>query len=276
MKKLIIKEYSLYSDKINDAKKPPLLLLLSDMHNCMCGKNNDRLWKAIDAISPDAILIAGDLIIGKPGVSTEPALDFIRRACGRYPVYYAPGNHEQRAKLHPKRFGDMYQRYERVLKEQGVKYLENESVPFVVRGTSFAITGLAIPEKYYFKRCKDPFTRKEIIRLAGKPDKSSYQILLAHNPFYASAYFSWGADLTLSGHYHGGIVRLPFLNGLISPYLRLFPKFCYGLYEKDQSKLIVSAGIGEHTLPIRINNPRELVVLRFYGKQGETSPVNRE
>ena len=87
--------------------------------------------------------------------------------------------------------------------------------------------------------------------------------MLAHHPAYFDAYASWGADLTLSGHLHGGMIRLPFVGGLVSPQMRLFPKYDKGLYTKKGKKLIVSAGLANHTVNIRINNPPELVVIDF-------------
>ena len=97
----------------------------------------------------------------------------------------------------------------------------------------------------------------------GEHKEGVYQILLAHNPEYFEEYAAWGADLVLSGHVHGGIMRLPLLGGVISPKLVLFPKYDGGrFYEKD-STMILSRGLGMHTLPIRIFNPAELVVIHL-------------
>ena len=104
---------------------------------------------------------------------------------------------------------------------------------------------------------------EEIREALGEPAEGAYRILLAHNPDYFSAYAQWGADLTLSGHLHGGMVRLPKIGGLISPNWTLFPKYDHGLYTIEEKKMIVSAGLGSHTIKLRINNPPELVVLDF-------------
>lgn len=87
--------------------------------------------------------------------------------------------------------------------------------------------------------------------------------MIAHNPEYFPAYAEWGADLVLSGHVHGGLMRLPFLGGVIAPSMKLFPKYDGGVFEEHGSTMILSRGLGTHTLPIRIFNPGELVVIRL-------------
>ena len=91
-----------------------------------------------------------------------------------------------------------------------------------------------------------------------------FHVLLAHNPKYGNTYFSWGADLILSGHYHGGVLRLDQNHGLTCPPYLLFPPFCCGEFKKGKQHMIVSAGLGEHTIPVRIHNPRELVLINLY------------
>ena len=139
--------------------------------------------------------------------------------------------------------------------------LENSSSSLKIKGEKIQISGLALPEEYYKKRKKVELSIKTMNRLVGKASKEKFHILLAHTPKYGDTYLEWGGDLALSGHYHGGMMRLPFLGGVISPDFRLFPKYCRGDFEKEKHHLIVSAGLGEHTLPIRIFNPRELVLI---------------
>ena len=93
----------------------------------------------------------------------------------------------------------------------------------------------------------------------GRPDRSRFNILIAHNPSYFPAYAEFGADLVLSGHVHGGIARIPFLGGVISPALRLFPKYDGGRYREGESVMILGRGLGTHTIPVRFLNPGELV-----------------
>ena len=126
-----------------------------------------------------------------------------------------------------------------------------------------SIWGLELDQSYFRRGRTAQLTSSVIEGLLGKPDEQCYNILLAHHPSYFPAYAVWGADLSLSGHLHGGMIRLPFLGGVVSPQVRLFPKYDKGMYMLDGKKLIVSAGLGNHTVNLRINNPPELVVIDF-------------
>lgn len=76
-------------------------------------------------------------------------------------------------------------------------------------------------------------------------------MLLAHNPMFFSVYKEWGADLTFSGHLHGGYIRIPGIGGVISPQFQLFPKYDRGIFEEEGHTLCVSAGLGDHTISPR-------------------------
>ncbi len=119
-----------------------------------------------------------------------------------------------------------------------------------------------MPERFYYKRKTENLSVEELETLIGKPDPEKYTVLLAHDPEYFEAYSEYGAQLVLSGHFHGGIVRL-FGHGLISPRFKLFPQYAYGTFEKNKTKMIVSAGLGGHTIPWRMFNPGEIVVLKL-------------
>ena len=125
------------------------------------------------------------------------------------------------------------------------------------------VWGYELPIEYYKRGRKAELLEMQITETLGTPDENSFNLLLAHNPIYFPTYAAWGADLTLSGHLHGGIVRLPFVGGVISPQIRLFPKYTHGMYTENGRKLITSAGLGSHTINLRINNPPELVVIDF-------------
>ena len=102
--------------------------------------------------------------------------------------------------------------------------------------------------------------------MLGTPGDEDYNILIAHNPDYFKVYSEWGANLVLAGHNHGGLVKLPFLGGVLSPRLHLFPKYSYGLYKKGESKMILTGGLGSHSLKIRVNNVPELVFIELKTK----------
>lgn len=259
MKKFKTVTYTIHSNKLQNPGFT--IAMISDLHNVELGKKNENLLRALQEAKPDIICIAGDLVLGKREKSVKIAYDFIKKAVKIAPVYYGLGNHEQRMKKHPQVYGEEYRIFEKRIQKLGVTMLENSSTSLEIKGEKIQISGLALPEEYYKKRKKVDLSIKTMNRLAGKASKESFHILIAHNPKYGDTYLEWGGDLILAGHYHGGMVRLPFLGGVISPDLRLFPKYCRGDFEKGNRHLIVSAGLGEHTLPVRIFNPRELVLL---------------
>ena len=96
----------------------------------------------------------------------------------------------------------------------------------------------------------------------GKSERDKYQVLIAHNPLYFPEYAEWGADMTVSGHVHGGIIRLPLLGGVISPAIALFPKYDGGKYMRGDKAMILSRGLGTHTIHVRFNNPGEVSVIK--------------
>ena len=259
MKKFKTVKYTIHSNKLQNHGFT--IAMISDLHNVELGKKNENLLQALQEAKPDIICIAGDLVLGKKEKSVKIAYDFIKRAVKIAPIYYGLGNHEQRMKKYPQVYGEEYRIFEKKIQKLGVTMLENSSSFLEIKGEKIQISGLALPEEYYKKRKKAELSIKTMNRLVGKVSKENFHILLAHTPKYGDTYLEWGGDLILAGHYHGGMVRLPFLGGVISPDLRLFPKYCRGDFQEGNRHLIVSAGLGEHTLPVRIFNPRELVLI---------------
>ena len=129
--------------------------------------------------------------------------------------------------------------------------------------------GLELDGRLYAKGRREALTAEDVERLLGRPDPTRFTVLTAHSPRYFATYAAWGADLVLSGHIHGGIVRLPLLGGVISPYLTLFPRYSGGRYELpkggdgSRAVMILSCGLGMHTLPVRLFNPAELSVIHI-------------
>ena len=254
--RFVIREYTLESDKID---KEYTFALLADLHNRSYGTNNAKLLSAVDEVKPDVILTAGDMLTAKPGKSFETALSFMKQVAKKYPVYYGIGNHEYRMKLYREDYGDAFEKYIGELTGAGIHVLDNASVTT----DEFAITGVSIDRKYYKRFKKTVMDAKYLTDSIGTVYQDKYQILLAHNPEYFEEYAGWGPDLVVSGHVHGGIMRIPVLGGVISPKLVLFPKYDGGLFKKDKTTMILSRGLGMHTLPIRIFNPGELVVIHL-------------
>lgn len=261
-----ITHYNIVSEKLNKLTKEKKIVFLTDLHNNSYGKNNEKLLAAIKTQNPDLILVGGDMLVGKPEVSTKVAEDFVKNLTEICPVYYANGNHEQRMKIYSEKFGTKYQEYKTSVEQSGVHFLENEHIDMMFETLSIQIHGLEIPREGYKKFCKTNVSLEQIEERIGKADSSKYQVLLAHNPNYADTYLAWGADLILSGHLHGGIVRVLGLGGIITPQFRLFPKYSGELTVKDGKSVVVSKGLGTHTIKIRFLNPAEMIVLHLQGK----------
>ncbi len=235
------------------------IIHLSDLHGAVYGRNHNMLLHKIHEVKPNLVVMTGDLADGSRG----GMLSFIKLTealCGYYPLYYIPGNHEQELER------EIYDKLIRKLQHRGVTVLNNKWCTISRRGSFIKIYGLVTPMVYY----KDPmregyergicFTAENTRELLGEADESCYNLLLAHNPLYFPSYRDWGADLTLSGHIHGGIIRIPGLGGLLSPDVSFFPKYDGGHFEEKGKHLIVSRGLGNHFL-VRICNPPELVVI---------------
>lgn len=244
-------------------EQPFSAVFLSDLHNVSYGENNSRLLQEIRNENPELILIAGDMLTAGSEPQTDAAVALMNELTKRYQVYYANGNHEHRMKENTDRYGDRYERYSNAIKSLGVHLLENSSERVEINRMSFRIWGLELGMQFFRRGRSSALMSSQIEEMLGRPDEQCFNILLAHHPAYFDAYASWGADLTLSGHLHGGIVRLPLFGGVVSPQMRLFPKYDRGLYTVNGKKLIVSAGLGNHTINLRINNPPELVVIDF-------------
>ncbi|MCM1038701.1 MAG: metallophosphoesterase [Ruminococcus sp.] len=261
--RLVISEYDIDSKKINGEYT---FVLLSDLHNKSFGENNEKLLEKIDALAPDAVLAAGDMLTAfDNGDKCQIAAEFMKNLAGRYPVYYGMGNHEHRIGLEQGEYRRIYDSYMESLHECGIDPLINESV--YLPSANIAITGLQVDRCYYRKFSRYPMPRDYLEDLLGKPKRDALQILIAHNPDYFEDYAKWGADLVVAGHVHGGLMRLPLIGGVISPKLTLFPTYDGGRFEQGDTMMIVSRGLGTHTLPIRIFNPGELVVLRLHPKR---------
>lgn len=240
---------------------------LSDLHGQVYGKGNEILVRRIQELRPDMAAMTGDM--ADQGKESIQGLIHLGRSLGRLcPVYYTPGNHEQELPA------KVYARLAGGLKKAGVTVLENQKYTISKEGAWLKLYGLVMPLPYY----KDPrskdyvrgihFSRENARELLGNADPGCCNILLAHNPLYYPSYRDWGADLTLSGHIHGGIIRIPGLGGVLSPDVTLFPKYDGGHFEEKGKHLIVSRGLGNHFL-VRVFNPPELVciTLRHYGNE---------
>lgn len=253
-----IRHYKVSTTKL---KRKVRFVFLSDLHGKMYGTDHAALLEAVKRQKPDFILAGGDML-----TRTEKATDRIAEALlwklrDIAPVYIVNGNHEQKMKERPDIYGSRYQQYKAHLEQKGITVLENQSLQVTVRGECLTITGLEVPTECYGHLKYVPVSVEEIQKRIGRATKDHYQILMAHTPAYMQAYKDWGADLTLCGHLHGGIIRLPFIGGVITPQVELFPRYSGDMYKEGEQYSIVSRGLGTHTVNLRYRNMAELVTV---------------
>lgn len=258
-----VTHYHISNRKLEGLKSEKKIVFLSDLHNYTYGRENQKLLAAVRRENPDLVLVGGDMLIGAKRVWMEHAITFMQAIAKEYPVYCANGNHEQRMKLYPETFGATYQQYKEAICRAGVILLENETAMVTLDNMKVAICGLEIPPMAYAKFQKTSLTLEEVVQEVGCVPTDAYSILLAHNPKYMQVYAGWGADMVLSGHYHGGVVRVPGLGGLITPQGCLFPKHSGEHKKIGTCDAIVSKGLGVHTMRIRFLNPAEMLVLHL-------------
>ena len=226
---------------------------ISDLHGTLFGENQKDLVERLEQEKPDLVVITGDLI-SRHEPHAMRMIDGMREIASRFPTYYIKGNHELDRDLnHP---SDQEQ-FDQALDDAGVVLLKNRRISLWHEGAQIDLVGLQESlDDYLDQRAPDlPHY------LGEKGDH--YTILLAHNPLSFEAYRDWGADLVLSGHVHGGVIRLPWVGGLLSPERRFFPKYDKGIYTDGSQAMVVSAGMGGSVIPFRLFNPRELVIINL-------------
>ncbi|MDO4188524.1 MAG: metallophosphoesterase [Lachnospiraceae bacterium] len=259
-----IVKYQIYDERFTEDNT--VIVFLSDLHNKQHGKGNSQVYADIDEISPDYVFIGGDMITSCLEKFSDfmGTLDFVRKLSDKYRVYYGMGNHEERLRRRPEKYPEgTFDKLTNTLSDIGTPILVNECVHLK---ENIDLYGLDLDHRYYRKFITRRIKGDYLNNILGKPDENKYNILLAHNPEHFESYANWGADLVMSGHVHGGIIRIPYLGGVISPAMKLFPKYDGGLFSEYGAKMVLSRGLGSHTIPIRINNKAELVVVELIKK----------
>ena len=261
-----VTKYRICSQKLNGIKREKKIIFLSDLHNRMYGEENERLLESIRNQHPDLILIGGDMLVRKDGNSYDKTVHFLAKLPGICPVYCANGNHEQKLKELPDKYEQSYEEYKKALTASGIHMLENASETVKLDEVPVKLSGLEIPLGAYARFGKKELSLKEITDRIGEHG-DDYQILLAHHPGYMKEYLAYGADLILGWHYHGCVVQLPGIGGVISTNFTLFPKYSGGIYQEGEQTAVVSRGLGTHSVPLRLWNWPELIVLELSGNE---------
>lgn len=225
---------------------------ISDLHNKRFGKGQKRLLKKVEAACPDIIVVTGDLI-DRRRYDLETALIFINGAMKIAPVYYVPGNHEA--------WSGQYDNIKYELSSLGVEVLDDVKMELTEGKGKIEILGLSDPAFLTDSYSKGTNLSKLEENLINMSDDSIFQILLCHRPELFHLYANANIEIAFSGHAHGGQFRLPFIGGLIAPCQGFFPKYTSGVHEEKQSTLVISRGLGNSIIPIRIFNRPEIIVL---------------
>lgn len=229
---------------------------VSDLHNTEFGAGNETLLSLLEKARPDIIVITGDLIDSRR-TDVDVALEFARGAVEVAPVYYVPGNHESRIPAD-------FLKLERGLEELGIRVLRGERELITREGAAIALIGVDDPT---FSG-EDSSQWEELLRgeLERLREAGRYCVLLIHRPELAETYAKAGMNLVFSGHAHGGQVRLPFIGGVIAPNQGFFPQYDGGLYTLGDTRMVVSRGLGNSIIPLRVNNRPEIILAELHQK----------
>ena len=256
-RQLRVNEYELKVSKLPENFVGKEILLLADLHKKRYGDNFNNLVNSCIAAEPDFIFFAGDLY-SRDETDMIPKLALMKRLKHIAPTYYIFGNHETDNM-------DNAEALALKLTECGVHVLRNAMEQIKIGEDHINIYGTQLSQRFYrnedFSHHDLPrLTKYELTKLLGEPDKSECNFLLSHTPLAFRAYADWGADVTFSGHCHGGVIRLPFIGGILSPERKFFPRYTKGIYELNAeqglAKLAVTAGLGK----FRLNNPSEIMI----------------
>ena len=226
------------------------IVQISDLHNARFGKEQTRLLAAVAEQEPDIIAVTGDLI-DSSHTNMDVAMAFMEQATEIAPVYYVTGNHEGWV-------GDAYGELKVRLEEAGVYVLDNAMYSGQFEGLDLNIAGVSDPD---MPGNNIVLTKQTIQTLMD--ETTDYTILLSHRPELFDTYVSSGANLVLAGHYHGGQFRIPFIGGVIAPGAGLFPEYAEGTFTENHTTMVVSRGLGNSVIPVRINNRPEVVVVKL-------------
>ncbi len=254
---LTVTTYNIKNDKIPEEFSDFKIVQISDLHNGSFGKNNRRLIDKIKKIEPTIIVVTGDVIDSRR-TNIAVAKDFLEQAKDIAPTYYITGNHEIR----------VYKEYlelEDAMIAMGVTVLRNDFENIKIGDEEIRLVGIDASVnkngKFYIPNSEDINLPKILDNLI---DKEKFSILLAHRPELYKIYKGSEADLILSGHTHGGQVRIPFVGGIVVPNQEgLFPKYDSGEFLEEGSTLIISRGLGNSLFPFRIFNFPEIVVIEL-------------
>lgn len=244
---LTVSHFSIISNKLPNSFDGFKIAQISDLHGAEFGHGNEKLLNLLKNESPNIIAVTGDIADSEK--TEEIAIELCAAMCEIAPVYFVAGNHEW-ALDNPRGFFSR-------LEDVGVKVLENEYEVFEINGEQLVLAGVGDPNGPY-----DQISPTEF--MATLPE--GYHVILYHRNDNLELFASIGADLVLSGHAHGGLIRLPLVGGLIGTNRDWFPDYTSGIYESGETKMVVSRGLGNVGKTFRLFNSPQLVIVTL-GKE---------
>ena len=265
IKKVDITRYTVKSDKVSKQFDNYTIVQLSDFHSNGYKDTTGIIINEIEKINPDIIVMTGDMISWD--VENIDELErLINELAPKYPTYYINGNHEELAEILKSK---EYENFINDIKSLGVSILKNNYIQVIRDNESINLYEIDIPLDgptglYVTEEQLDDNYINDVL---GKVDESEFNILLAHNPLFIDDYSRWGADLVLSGHMHGGIIRIPIIGvGIASPEKDYFPKYDAGEFKVGNTTMIVNRGIGASSSGLRVFNKPEISVITLKSK----------
>lgn len=239
------------------------IVQVSDLHNKSFGDKQEKLMTNIREENPDFIFVTGDIVDSRR-TDLSIALTFLEEAVKLAPVYYIPGNHEARL--------EEYEALKTAMIDLDVTVLDNRSEQVQFQGESFTIAGIEDPTFSLASGEEHELVDHAIQQLDLDPNQ--FTILLSHRPELFDVYQQHSANLVFTGHAHGGQIRMPFIGGIVAPQQGFFPTYTEGVFSENDTTMIVSRGLGNSLLPLRVNNRPELVVVSLQTTDSPTSKAN--
>lgn len=233
------------------------IVQISDLHNAKFGKNNQKLVGRIRECEPDMIVLTGDLVDSNH-TNVDRAVQFVDEIVKICPVYYVTGNHEYW--LEKSEYDELMDG----LIGAGVVILDDQVVEISRGDAKFRLVGL--DDKSLADGTLGTLLNNTHNVVHEDSDEREFTVVLAHEPQYLARYASSGVDLVLSGHAHGGQFRLPFVGGIVAPDQGFLPKYTAGEYYMNGTEMIVSRGLGNSVIPVRLFNFPEIVCVELVGK----------
>ena len=248
--------YEVKDEKIPQSFEGYKIAHLSDIHNTKNLRLRKQIIQKLKEEKPRMIAITGDLVDSRK-TDIHESLVFIDEIQGIAPIYYVAGNHEHR-------LADLDELLQG-LRDRGVIILDSQALLITDSKTQASLQIMGVFDPWFLNSQlidEGERVKEAVVSTGWNPE--IFTIFLSHRPELLSDYAEIGSELVLSGHAHGGQIRLPFIGALVAPGQGFFPKLTQGLHQEKNTRLVISRGIGNSILPYRINNQPELVIIHLH------------